>query len=76
MRPLTYSHPSDVATPEPPQTRSRRREEVPDHFKWNLAQMAKQDASLTKSHSIEEAEVRHKRKASFPYAAWPVLLPP
>ena len=37
MRPLTYSHPSDVATPEPPQTRSRRREEVPDHFKWNLA---------------------------------------
>ena len=31
-----------------------------------LAQMAKQDASLTKSHSIEEAEVRHKRKASFP----------
>ena len=29
-----------------------------------LAQMAKQDASLTKSYSIEEAEVRHKRKAS------------
>ena len=29
-----------------------------------LAQMAKQDASLTKSHSIEEDEVRHKRKAS------------
>ncbi len=29
-----------------------------------LAQMAKQDASLTKSHSIEEAQVRHKRKAS------------
>ena len=29
-----------------------------------LAQMAKQDASLTNSHSIEEAEVRHKRKAS------------
>ncbi len=37
MRPLVYSHPSDVATPEPPQTRSRRREDVPDHFKWNLA---------------------------------------
>lgn len=29
-----------------------------------LGQMAKQDVSLTKSHSIEEAEVRHKRKAS------------
>jgi low affinity Fe/Cu permease len=28
-----------------------------------LAQMAKHDSSLTKSHSIEEAEVRHKRKA-------------
>ncbi len=29
-----------------------------------LAQMAKKDASLTKSHSIEEAEERHKRKVS------------
>ena len=28
--------PSDVAAPEPPQTRSRRREEIPDKFKWNL----------------------------------------
>jgi low affinity Fe/Cu permease len=28
-----------------------------------LAQMAKQDATLTKSHSIEEAEQRHKRKS-------------
>jgi low affinity Fe/Cu permease len=27
-----------------------------------LAQMAKQDATLTKSHSIEEAEHRHKKK--------------
>ena len=27
-----------------------------------LAQMAKQDATLTKSHSIEEAEQRHRRK--------------
>ena len=27
-----------------------------------LAQMAKQDATLTRSHSIEEAEQRHKRK--------------
>jgi len=27
-----------------------------------LARMAKRDASLTKSHSIEEAEVRHERK--------------
>ena len=37
MRPLVAFAPSDVATPEPPQLRSRRREEVPDHFKWNLA---------------------------------------
>jgi len=29
-----------------------------------LAQMAKKDASLTKSHSIEEADERHKRKVS------------
>ena len=28
--------PSDVATPEPPTTRSRRREEIADRFKWNL----------------------------------------
>lgn len=27
-----------------------------------LAQMARQDITLTKSHSIEEAEARHKRK--------------
>lgn len=27
-----------------------------------LSTMAKQDATLTKSHSIEEAEVRHRRK--------------
>lgn len=27
-----------------------------------LAQMAKRDITLTKSHSIEEAEARHKRK--------------
>ena len=36
MRPLTFYSPSDVATPEPPQVRSRRRDEVPDRFKWNL----------------------------------------
>jgi oligoendopeptidase F len=37
MRPLVVFDPSDVATSEPPQTRSRRRQEVPDRFKWNLA---------------------------------------
>ena len=37
MRPLVVFSPSDVATPEPPQLRSRKRDEVPDHFKWNLA---------------------------------------
>ena len=37
MRPLVVFDPSDVATSEPPQTRSRRRAEVPDRFKWNLA---------------------------------------
>ena len=37
MRPLDLLAPSDLATSEPPQTRSRRREDVPDRFKWNLA---------------------------------------
>ncbi|HXW04170.1 MAG TPA: oligoendopeptidase F [Vicinamibacterales bacterium] len=32
-----HRSPSDVATPEPPTVRSRRREEIPDRFKWNLA---------------------------------------
>ena len=36
MRFLDYLAPSDVAAPEPAQTRSRRREEIPDQFKWNL----------------------------------------
>ena len=36
MRPSDYFAPSDVAAPEPSQTRSRRREEIPDQFKWNL----------------------------------------
>ena len=31
-----FLDPSDVATPEPPTTRTRRREEIPDRFKWNL----------------------------------------
>jgi oligoendopeptidase F len=31
------SAPSDTATAEPPATRSRRREEIPDRFKWNLS---------------------------------------
>ena len=29
--------PSDTATAEPPQARSRRRDEIADRFKWNLA---------------------------------------
>ena len=37
MRVPTLFAPSDVATPEPPQLRSRRREEVADRFKWNLS---------------------------------------
>jgi oligoendopeptidase F len=37
MRPLTVFAPSDVATPEPSQVRTRRREDVPEHFKWNLS---------------------------------------
>jgi oligoendopeptidase F len=32
-----YFDPSDIATPEPPTTRSRRRDEIADHYKWNLA---------------------------------------
>src|SRR3954451_23703618 len=37
MRALTAFAPSDVATPEPSQVRTRRREEVPEQFKWNLS---------------------------------------
>jgi oligoendopeptidase F len=36
MRPADCFAPSDVAAPEPAQTRSRRREEIPERFKWNL----------------------------------------
>jgi hypothetical protein len=32
------------------------------HFS-KLAAMAKQDVTLTQSHSVEEAQERHKRKA-------------
>jgi low affinity Fe/Cu permease len=32
-----------------------------DHY-TRLSQMAKQDAKITQSHSVEEAEQRHKRK--------------
>ena len=37
MRPFVVFDPSDVAAAEPPQVRSRRREEIGDRFKWNLA---------------------------------------
>jgi oligoendopeptidase F len=37
MRPVVFFDPSDVATPESPQVSSRRRDEVPDRFKWNLS---------------------------------------
>ena len=37
MRPVVLFDPSDVATPEPPQVSSRRRDEVPDRYKWNLS---------------------------------------
>jgi oligoendopeptidase F len=33
---LPLSHPSDATAAEPPQVRSRRREEIPNRFKWNL----------------------------------------
>jgi oligoendopeptidase F len=37
MRPFELFDPSDVAAPEPPTVRSRRREELDERFKWNLA---------------------------------------
>jgi oligoendopeptidase F len=37
MSPFLLFDPSDAAAVEPPQSRSRRREEIPDRFKWNLA---------------------------------------
>src|SRR5918999_3613451 len=36
MKFLVQSHPPDIASAEPPQTRSRRRVDIPDRFKWNL----------------------------------------
>ena len=36
MPPLTLFAPSDVATPEPSQARTPRRDDVPERFKWNL----------------------------------------
>jgi oligoendopeptidase F len=33
---MSLFDPADVATPEPPTTRSRRRGEIPERFKWNL----------------------------------------
>jgi oligoendopeptidase F len=36
MRFFDYFAPADSATAEPPQTGSRRRDEIPDRFKWNL----------------------------------------
>lgn len=40
-------------------------ETLQEHFR-RLVAMAKKDARLTASHSIEEAEVRHARKAKRP----------
>jgi oligoendopeptidase F len=34
---MRHFDPTDSATAEPPQARSRRREEIPDRFKWNLS---------------------------------------
>jgi oligoendopeptidase F len=36
MRAALFLDPSDVAAPEPPQTRTRRRDDIPDRYKWNL----------------------------------------
>jgi oligoendopeptidase F len=36
MRPLVLVHPTDVAVPEPSGVRTRRREDIPHRFKWNL----------------------------------------
>jgi oligoendopeptidase F len=37
MRPLDLFDPADTATAEPPRaSRTRRRDEIPDRFKWNL----------------------------------------
>jgi oligoendopeptidase F len=52
MRPYECFTPSDVAAPEPPQTRSRQREEIPDRFKWNLDDIFK---------SWEEWEAAYKK---------------
>ena len=37
MHDRLFLDPSDVAAAEPPQARSRRREDIADSYKWNLA---------------------------------------
>ena len=36
MRALEFWHPADATSAEPPPTRTRLRDEIPDRFKWNL----------------------------------------
>src|SRR5688572_20560864 len=52
MQPSDCFAPSDVAVPEPPQTRTRRREDIEDRFKWNLDDIFR---------SWEEWEAAYKR---------------
>jgi oligoendopeptidase F len=52
MQPYDYFAPSDVAVPEPPQTRTRRREDIHHRFKWNLDDIFR---------SWEEWEAAYKR---------------
>jgi oligoendopeptidase F len=50
-------HPSDVASAEPPRTRSRRREEIPDRFKWNLGDIFERWEDWEASYKAIEADI-------------------
>ncbi len=58
MRPITLFDPADVATPEPPQLGSRRRDDVPDRFKWNLSDIFPDWDSL--GGGLQTARGRHR----------------
>jgi oligoendopeptidase F len=51
MRAYGPAHPTDVTTPEPSQSGTRRREEIPERFKWNLADIFPDWASWQEAYA-------------------------
>src|SRR5262249_8130989 len=57
MRIFEVSHPLDVTSAEPPGTRSRRREEIEDRFKWNLADIFSDWDAWAAAYATIEADI-------------------